>query len=83
VSTFRTAPPADNPRTCSQCPTIVCNKIASSSGSSINPGAIAGPVVAVLVIASCALFWWLRRKKVGPKALALALAFLLGCAPHL
>ncbi|RSH90818.1 hypothetical protein EHS25_009993 [Saitozyma podzolica] len=49
--------------TCSQCPTIVCNKIASSSGSSINPGAIAGPVVAVLVIASCALFWWLRRKK--------------------
>ncbi|KAK4685753.1 protein OPY2, partial [Tremellales sp. Uapishka_1] len=51
-------------RTCSQCPTIQCikNSSASSSGS-INPGVIAGPVVAVLVIASVGLFWWLRRKK--------------------
>ncbi|ODO00050.1 hypothetical protein I350_06674 [Cryptococcus amylolentus CBS 6273] len=51
-------------RTCNQCPTIQCIKSASSSsGSSVNAGVIAGPVVAVLVIASLGLFWWLRRKK--------------------
>ncbi|ORX37120.1 hypothetical protein BD324DRAFT_426692 [Kockovaella imperatae] len=49
-------------RTCSQCPQIECLPVPSSSGG-INPGVIAGPVVAVLVIVSLALFWWLRRKK--------------------
>ncbi|WVQ65391.1 uncharacterized protein L199_003567 [Kwoniella botswanensis] len=50
-------------RTCNQCPTINCIKSSSSKSKGVNPGAIAGPVVAVLVIASLALFWWLRRKK--------------------
>ncbi|WVQ96262.1 hypothetical protein IAU59_003366 [Kwoniella sp. CBS 9459] len=50
-------------RTCNQCPAIQCIKSASSSSKSLNPGAIAGPIVAVLVIASFGLFWWLRRKK--------------------
>ncbi|TYJ53881.1 hypothetical protein B9479_005503 [Cryptococcus floricola] len=51
-------------RTCNECPSIQCIKSASSSsGSSVNAGVIAGPVVAVLVIASLGLFWWLRRKK--------------------
>ncbi|WVW85035.1 hypothetical protein I302_107071 [Kwoniella bestiolae CBS 10118] len=50
-------------RTCNQCPTINCIKSASSKSKGVNPGAIAGPVVAVLVIASLGLFWWLRRKK--------------------
>lgn len=27
-------------------------------------GAIAGPVVAVMVVLSIAVFWWLRKKKV-------------------
>jgi hypothetical protein len=54
-----------NDRTCSQCPAIQCNpKPSSQSKGGINPGVIAGPVVAVLVIASLALFWFLRRKKV-------------------
>jgi len=51
-------------RTCSQCPAIQCKPKPSSSGGGINPGVIAGPVVAVLVIASLALFWYLRKKKV-------------------
>ncbi|KAL7418952.1 hypothetical protein Q5752_006636 [Cryptotrichosporon argae] len=50
-------------RTCSQCPQIQCIKSSSGSGASVNAGVIAGPIVAVLVIASVALFWWLRRKK--------------------
>ncbi|OCF35017.1 hypothetical protein I316_03057 [Kwoniella heveanensis BCC8398] len=50
-------------RTCNQCPAIQCIKSAKSSSKSLNPGAIAGPIVAVLVIASFGLFWWLRRKK--------------------
>ncbi|WWC88363.1 uncharacterized protein L201_003274 [Kwoniella dendrophila CBS 6074] len=50
-------------RTCNQCPTIQCIKSSSSKSKGVNPGAIAGPVVAVLVIASLGLFWWLRRKK--------------------
>ncbi|ORY31846.1 hypothetical protein BCR39DRAFT_82324 [Naematelia encephala] len=50
-------------RTCSQCASIQCIKPSSSSGGGVNPGVIAGPIVAVLVIASLALFWWLRRKK--------------------
>ncbi|WRT68086.1 uncharacterized protein IL334_005061 [Kwoniella shivajii] len=50
-------------RTCNQCAAIQCIKSASSSSKGVNPGAIAGPVVAVLVIASLGLFWWLRRKK--------------------
>lgn len=53
-------------RTCSQCPSIQCIKNSSSSGGGgVNPGVIAGPVVAVLLIASLGLFWWLRKKKVG------------------
>ncbi|OWZ28073.1 hypothetical protein C356_06510 [Cryptococcus neoformans c45] len=51
-------------RTCSQCPTIQCiAKSSSSGGPSVNVGAIAGPIVAALVIASLGLFWWMRRKK--------------------
>ncbi|WVQ84951.1 hypothetical protein IAT38_007115 [Cryptococcus sp. DSM 104549] len=51
-------------RTCNQCAAIQCIKgSSSSSSSSVNAGVIAGPVVAVLVIASLGLFWWLRRKK--------------------
>ncbi|WVF68734.1 hypothetical protein IAT40_003506 [Kwoniella sp. CBS 6097] len=50
-------------RTCNQCPSIQCIKSASSKSKSLNPGAIAGPIVALLVIASFGLFWWLRRKK--------------------
>ncbi|KIR52963.1 hypothetical protein I315_04420 [Cryptococcus gattii Ru294] len=51
-------------RTCSQCPTIQCiAKSSSSGGSSVNAGAIAGPIVGALVIASLGLFWWMRRKK--------------------
>ena len=57
-----------NARTCSQCPAIQCNpKPSSKSKGGINPGVIAGPVVAVLVIASLALFWYLRKKKVRCK----------------
>lgn len=53
-------------RTCSQCPTIQCiAKSSSSGGSSVNVGAIAGPIVAALVIASLGLFWWMRRKRVS------------------
>lgn len=53
-------------RTCSQCPTIQCiAKSSSSGGSSVNVGAIVGPIVAALVIASLGLFWWMRRKKVS------------------
>lgn len=37
----------------------------------MNPGVIAGPVVAVLVIASLVLFWYLRRKKVSTACLCL------------
>lgn len=59
-------------RTCSQCPTIQCNpKPSSGSKGGINPGVIAGPVVAVLVIASLALFWYLRKKKVRAHAMLL------------
>ncbi|EIW67580.1 hypothetical protein TREMEDRAFT_74451 [Tremella mesenterica DSM 1558] len=51
-------------RTCNQCPTVQCLAGgSSSSGGGVNPGVIAGPVVAVLLIASLGLFWWLRRKK--------------------
>ncbi|WVO18580.1 hypothetical protein L204_106299 [Cryptococcus depauperatus] len=51
-------------RTCNQCPAIQCIKNPSSlSSGGVNAGMIAGPVVAVLVIASLGLFWWLRRKK--------------------
>ncbi|WWC71068.1 uncharacterized protein I206_105021 [Kwoniella pini CBS 10737] len=50
-------------RTCNECPKIQCIQSASSSSKGVNPGAIAGPVVAVLIIASLGLFWWLRRKK--------------------
>ncbi|WVR06626.1 hypothetical protein IAU60_003658 [Kwoniella sp. DSM 27419] len=50
-------------RTCNQCPTIQCIKSASSSSKGVNAGAVAGPIVAALVIASLGLFWWLRRKK--------------------
>ncbi|WWC62902.1 uncharacterized protein I303_105500 [Kwoniella dejecticola CBS 10117] len=50
-------------RTCNECPKIQCLKSSSSKSKGVNPGAIAGPVVAVLVIASLGLFWWLRRKK--------------------
>jgi hypothetical protein len=53
-------------RSCTQCAQIECIPNPSSSkGKSINPGVIAGPVVAALIILGVAALWWLRRKRVG------------------
>lgn len=54
-------------RSCTQCAQIECIPNPSSSkGKSINPGVIAGPVVAALIILGVAALWWLRRKRVSP-----------------
>jgi len=54
-------------RSCTQCAQIECIPNPSSSkGKSINPGVIAGPVVAALIILGVAALWWLRRKRVCP-----------------
>ena len=52
-------------RSCTQCAQIECiPKSSNSKGKSINPGVIAGPVVAALIILGVAALWWLRRKRV-------------------
>ncbi|GHJ86770.1 hypothetical protein NliqN6_3172 [Naganishia liquefaciens] len=54
-------------RTCSSCATIQCidKEKSSSSSSGVSAGIIAGPVVAVVVLAlaSFALWWWFRKRK--------------------
>lgn len=56
-------------RSCTQCAQIECIPNPSSSkGKSINPGVIAGPVVAALIILGVAALWWLRRKRVCPNS---------------
>ncbi|KAL1405843.1 hypothetical protein Q8F55_007521 [Vanrija albida] len=53
-----------NARKCSDCGTVVCEKNNTSGGGGVNPGVIAGPIIAVvLILASLGLFWFLKRKK--------------------
>lgn len=63
-------------RTCTACPKIQCNAkvstTASSSSGGVNAGIVAGPIVAVLLLAALSVgMWWLwkRRKAQDMKAL--------------
>lgn len=52
-------------RKCSNCGVANCIKNNISGNSGVNPGVIAGPIIAVaLILASLGLFWFLKRKKV-------------------
>lgn len=51
-------------RTKTACAFVTCNGTSKSGGGGVNSGAIAGPIVAVLILLSLGVWWWLRRKKV-------------------
>ncbi|CED83647.1 hypothetical protein [Phaffia rhodozyma] len=52
-------------RTKTTCATVSCvkNSTDDDNGGSINPGLIAGPIIAFLLLCSLTVWWYLRKKK--------------------